>query len=363
MNLTSKAIDAAQPSTVDRWLSDHQLPGLYVRVQPSGRKTFVIRYRNQRGSARKFTIARCAELTLAQARDKARSYFVRIREGFDPCDAKIEARNAPTVNDAANRYMDEYALPYKKKLPAANDERLIRRYIRPALGAKAIADVRKEDVVRLHASMKRTPANANRMLSVLSTMFNLASDWGWAEANPTRGVKRYKERKRGRILTKEEIKRLNTYLDTVDVEFARFIRLLLLTGCRISEIRDSLVEWVDFEARLLKLPDSKTGARVIALSTSAIELLHQVQGRERIYAGPTVHNQWNKVRKAVGLVGVRLHDLRHTVGSVGHRSGLTLREVATLLGHRQLRTAERYVHGYEGDDLRAADVVANAMGI
>lgn len=363
MNLTMKAIDAALPQAADVWLSDHQLPGLYVRVQPSGRKTFVIRYRNARGISRKFTVARCVDLTLAQARDKARSLFVRIREGFDPSEVKIEARNAPTVDDAAKRYMDEYARPYKKRRSADNDDRLLKKHVLPVIGSKALRDVRRDDIVRIHASMRSTPSNANRTLTVASKVFALAIEWGWCEENPTRGLKRYKERKRGRILTTDEIRKLNEHLDTIDIEFARFIRLLLLTGCRISEIRDSLTEWIDFDAQLLKLPDSKTGERVIPLSRSALDLLEQVRHRQRIYDGPTVHYQWWKVRKAVGLTDVRLHDLRHTVGSIGYRSGLNLREVATLLGHRRLSTTERYIHGYHGDDLRSAEVVASAIGI
>lgn len=363
MNLTMKAIDAATASTTDVWLTDNTLPGLYVRVQPSGRKTYVIRYRNSRGTARKYTLARCMELSLTQARDKARSLFVRIREGFDPCEAKIEARNAPTVNDLADRYLREWAEPYKKPRPRENDRRLLKKHIRPAMGDRVARDLRKEDVARLHMAMKATPANANRALSLLSKMCSLGVEWGWMDANPTKGVKRYKERSCNRTLTSEEITRLNAYLATFDREYARFIRLLLLTGCRISEIRDSRMEWVDFEARLLKLPDSKTGQRRIALPRAAIELLQEIRGRERMYVGPTVHYQWWKVRKAVGLPGVRLHDLRHTVGSMGHKAGLSLREIATVLGHKQLRTAERYVHGYDGDDVRAVDVVAEAMGL
>lgn len=362
MNLTRKAIDAALPQATDVWLSDASLPGFHVRVQPSGRKTYVIRYRNIRGQSRKHTIARCTDIGLTEARDKARSLFVRIREGFDPSEAKIEARNAPTMNDVANRYMDEFAIPYKKKRSADNDRRIINKHILPLLGRKAVADLRKDDIVRLHVAMKDTPANANRTLTVVSKMVSLAIEWGWTETNPTRGVRRYKERKRGRILSTDEIRRLNEHLSCCDPETARFIRLLLLTGCRISEIRDARMEWVDFERRLLVLPDSKTGERVVALPYAALELLNQVRDRERVYDGPTVHYQWWKIRKAVGLNNVRLHDLRHTVGSVGHKAGLTLREIATLLGHRQLSTAERYVHGYDGDDVRAADVVAEAMG-
>jgi integrase len=369
MKLTEKTIDAATFENGE-WLWDEALPGFGVRVQQSGRKTFIIRYRNSAGRSRSYTIARCCDLSAREARDKARSLFARIREGYDPAEAKDDAKNAPTVADLADRYMRDHAWPYKKPRSARNDESMWRLHVLPAIGRRTVAEIRKEDVQRIHTAMRGNPVHANRMLALVSKAWSLAMEWEWADRNVAKGVSRYHEARRGTILTPEQVANVNKLLELEAAPFALLVRLLLLTGCRVSEIRDARVEWVDFHRGLLLLPDSKTGQREIALPRAALRLLEARRGHEWIIEGrfPGTHMEhvwgtWKRFRKEAGIPGVRLHDLRHTVGSMGHKAGLSLREIAELLGHRQLSTAERYLHGFAGDQTTAADRVAAVIGL
>lgn len=369
MSLTQKSIDAATFEQGE-WLWDDALPGFGIRVQKSGRKTFIIRYRNLAGRGRSYTIGRICDLSLRDARDKARSLFARIREGYDPSEAKEEAKDAPTVADLSDRYMRDHALPYKKPRSARNDQSMWQLHVLPAIGRKTVAEIRKEDVQRIHTAMRSKPAHANRMLALVSKAWTLAIEWGWAERNPAKGVTRYHEARRGKILSPDQVGRINQLLDGEAEPFALLIRLLLLTGCRVSEIRDSRMEWVDFHRGLLVLPDSKTGQREIALPRAALALLEARRGHQWIIQGrlPGRHMEhawgtWRRFRRVAGIPDVRLHDLRHTVGSMGHKAGLSLREIAGLLGHRQLSTAERYLHGFDGDGARAADRVAEVIGL
>lgn len=369
MNLTLRTIDALQPTDKDQWVWDDAVPGFGVRVQPSGRKTYVIRYRNTYGRSRSITIGRCCDLTPTQARDQSRAMFVQIKAGHDPSEIRDNDRAAPTVAELHTRYMEDYARPYKKPRSAKNDETLWSMHLLPEIGSKAVKEVTKEHVQKLHAKMRAHPSNANRMLALVSKAWNLAIEWKWATVNPAKGTEKFPERMRGRILTPTEVQRLNTCLNDERSDIKRLLKLLLLTGCRVSEIRDAKVEWIDWERRLLMLPDSKVGQRHVALPRQAMPLLEEVKGQEWICPGqrgkPTsnVWSHWRRIRKRAGLDGVRIHDIRHTVGSMSHKAGLSQREIAALLGHKQLSTTERYLHGHDGDDARAAERVAEVMGI
>ena len=125
------------------------------------------------------------------------------------------------------------------------------------------------------------------------------------------------------------------------------IKLLLLTGCRKSEITNLRWDHVDFERECLRLPDSKTGAKVVYLNAPARAVLHelpQLADNSRVIPGmradsaiAAIENVWSRVRKAAGLADVRLHDLRHSFASVGAAGGLSLPIIGALLGHKQRR--------------------------
>jgi integrase len=147
------------------------------------------------------------------------------------------------------------------------------------------------------------------------------------------------------------------------------IRLLLLTGCRRGEIVNLAWENVDFEHECLRLPDSKTGAKIVYLNAPARTLLEQLPrlaGKLRVIPGmradsasAAIENAWERVRIAAGLTGVRLHDLRHSVASVGAAGGLSLPIIGALLGHKHAATTARYAH-LSADPLRAANDAVRA---
>jgi integrase len=125
------------------------------------------------------------------------------------------------------------------------------------------------------------------------------------------------------------------------------IRLLLLTGCRKGEIANLRWDHVDFERQCLRLPDSKTGAKVVYLNAPARALLQElprmavsprvIPGLRADGAGSAIDKVWSRVRKAAGLADVRLHDLRHSFASVGAAGGLSLPIIGALLGHSTRR--------------------------
>lgn len=375
--LTKTAVDNMPlPASGDAWLWDTELQGFGVRCHASGRKTYLIRYRAKANNKqRKLTLARCSDMPPDKARELARKEFARIAAGEDPVGDRRAQEEAPTVAEMEVRYMKDHARPFKKAKSVALDEKNWRLHILPAMGTRKVNEVTRSQVLTFVGNMSETPATANQCLALLSKAFNLAEDWDWRprNSNPCSRIKKYKLQERETILSPKDIGRLNETLTTLLVEnaisqpMANLVRLLMLTGCRLREIMHARREWVDHERSLLILPDSKTGQRRIPLSPACMAIISTMQeGQEWLIPGrckdapmETPYKAWALIKQRAGLPAeMRIHDLRHTVGSLGHMAGLSQKQIATMLGHAQLSTTERYLHGMTGD----AAVVADKIG-
>ena len=368
--LTKTRVETVKPGPKDIILWDDQLRGFGCKITPKGKRVYFLYYRTRDGQQRRPAIGRHGDITCEKAREIAARWLREVADGGDPSASHKQEKTAPTVADLAQRYMEEYA-PTKKPRSAENDERLWRLHILPALGKKKVHAVTREDVVKLHRGMRSTPANGNRVLSLLSTALNLAEVWRYRAdgMNPCRHVKRHPEKSRQRYLTPEELGRLGEMLGEVEREnwdtpsIVPLIRLLILTGCRLREIMTARWDWVDFKARTLEVPDSKTGSKTVLLTPPALAVLDEIERREdnpHIIVGRqpgkslvNALKPWRRICKRAGLEGVRLHDLRHSYAAAGAGSGLSLPIIAKLLHHRQLVTAERYSH-VDIDPLRRA---------
>lgn len=219
--------------------------------------------------------------------------------------------------------------------------RIVNTYILPAFGEREIGHIRYKDVLDLHQRMERTPYQANRVHATLSAIYGLAVRRGDAQTNPCAGISLYRERPRERYLTPDEITRLKEAMATDRA--GRFLALLLLTGARPSELKTSRWEWL--RTNVLRLPDSKRGARNIFLSPDALDLLGTPKSNGLIFEKlPDLCRAWVRVTKRAGIEGARMYDLRHTFASEGLADGLSLPVIGLLLGHRQPQTTLRYAH-------------------
>ncbi len=376
--LTKRAIETVKPSAKDTILWDRELRGFGCKVTPRGKRTYFLYYRTKDGQQRRPSIGIHGAITCAQARETARAWLAEVATGGDPSATRKAKKKAPTIADLAERYMAEHA-PRKKSRSAENDERLWRLHILPALGKKKVVAVTRENVARLHGAMRSNPVNANRTASLLSKAFNLAEIWGWRPdgSNPCRHVQKFPEKSRERYLTPDELRRLGGVLAEVKREawdtpsIVPLIRLLILTGCRLREIMTARWEWVDLEARTLRLPESKTGEKGFLLTAAVIAVLSKIErvdGNPYIIAGkmkgghlvnPT--KPWHRIRARADLPNLRLHDLRHTFASAGAGSGLSLPIIGALLHHTQASTTDRYLHLYDDPLRRAAETTASTL--
>ena len=219
--------------------------------------------------------------------------------------------------------MDDHVPVRCKPSTQAHYRRMVDSIIVPALGRLPVEGAQRSEIAKFHHGLRATPYQANRALGVLSKMFALAEVWGWRAdgTNPCRHIKPYKERNRERFLSEEEMTRLGEVLRKAEREMPSAVaafRLLLLTGCRMSEIQK--LRWEFVKRDCIELPDSKTGGRVVPLSPDAHAVLSSIpreEGNPWVIAGrfPGSHisnlqRPWTIIRERAGLDDVRIHDLR-----------------------------------------------------
>ena len=399
--LTKKTVDAAtsNPAGRDRFVWDTDIKGFGLKVPPSGSKSYVLQYRNGEGRSRRYTIGKHGSpWTCDDARTRAITLLRGIATGGDPLAEKATAKSVVTVADLADLYLAEGPAekPNKKARSWEADRSNIGRHIKPLLGRRPVKQLTSADLSRFQADVaagksaldeKTGPrgralvrggkASAARTLAVLKAMLEFGVRRKMLPANPAKGVKLYKIESRERFLVDREVIVLAEALAVMEEEcsitdtMANAIRLLLLTGARKQEIATLQWAWVDLDRACLRLPDSKTGAKVVPLAAAALEILASLprtspyvlpSSRSR---GPIVGLQriWDAVRKratelarqraveageladrAPDLSKVRIHDLRHSFASFAVSDGASLLMVGKVLGHRQASTTEIYAH-------------------
>jgi integrase len=303
-----------------------------------------------------------APWTPEEARKEAKVILGKVHHGLDPAMARDSRKVAPTVKDLIEKFKAEHIDTKLKGSTADEYRRILEKDVEPELGFMLAMEINASHIAKLHHTMRDTPRKANFTLAVLSKMFNLAELWGFREqrTNPCQHLHRYKENHRERYLSSDELQSLEVALVEAErslsatIYAVAAIRLLLLTGARLNEIVSLRWEDVDLEAGLLRLPDSKTGAKVILLNQPAQALLRELpraEGNPFVIVGEVknahlvnLQKPWRRIRAAAGLPEVRIHDLRHTFASVAVNAGASLPMIGALLGHKQVSTTQRYAH-------------------
>ena len=245
----------------------------------------------------------------------------------------------------------------------------LRSTILPTLGHRSIRHLTRADIRYWHATLYDRPASANRAVPIVSVILRHAAARGWRrDENLTKGLRRYKERARAEYLTDAQIARLNDLLRDTSRDVADVVRLLLLTGCRRSEIVN--LDWQHVQLSehppRLSLPDSKAGPRTIWLASPAVDILER--RRRRSGHGPVfvfhrneLDRAWHRLRNDMLLPTLRLHDLRHTYASFALGRGETLATVQRLLGHHSATVTARYARFDLTSQRSAADAIAKAI--
>lgn len=378
--LTVRTVEAIPVADRDTIVWDLDLTGFGVKVTPKGKRSYFLYYRTKDGQARRPTIGAHGSIKPEAARDIAKGWLLQVAGGHDPSLQRSESRTAPTVQQLGERYLSDHAERKKKPSSINNDRRMIEKRISPELGTRKVAAITRSEIVALHGRLRGTPYEANRVLALLSKMFQLAERWGLRPdgSNPARNIDRFPEPQRTRFLTDREVVRLLEVLGSDDVitttsaSALAAIKLLLLTGRRLNEILKLRWDWVDLEQRALNLPDTKTGALTAHFGRGALAILIELRKRwpdsDFVIPGKlgdrslvNLQKPWRKVRKLAGLEDVRLHDLRHTFASMGASQGQSHPLLMRLMGHSNPKTTERYIHFDHGPIRTAVDRIDRAF--
>ena len=376
IKISKRTVDALSVTCGDEIFWDRELPGFGVRVYSSDKKKYVVQSRGPGGS-RRITLGQHGELTAERARRKAAEVIDRIKQGADPVPAAPGA--ALTVAALAERYMEAHVSVSCSAHTASLYQGSLNNHILPALGTMPVDAVTREHVSALHLGLRRTPRAANRALMVLSKMFSLAEAWGLSEAdgNPCRFVVRYREGKRERFLTPEEYRRVGRSLAELEAEgrvtahAAAALRLLMLTGCRRTEILTLRWDDVDRKSEELRLRHAKTGARMVPLTPTAVAVvagIARVSGNPWVFVNGKANGRlshlskaWYRVRERAGVEDVRIHDLRHSFASRALALGESLTMIGRLLGHSDTGSAERYAHLERDAEKTSAAMVGSSI--
>ena len=398
LKLNEKTLREAEPKPgVSYQIFDTDVIGFAARVQASGARTFTIDYRHA-GRQRRMTIGRWPEWSVTAARERAKELRRAIDEGQDPLAARDEWRGAPRITDMIDRYIAEH-LPKLAKTNAGDQVSMLKKMVEPAWGNRLVTEITKSDVAkfldfvaegrprpckakpnnraRKLQGHKPTPIRANRMGEVLRKMFTLAVEWEWRTDNPAQGFHRRIEHARERFLSPEELTRLAAVLDTAeDQRAAAIIRMCMLTGARVGEVRTARFEQFNLDYAIWSKPASTTKQRKIhrvpiSQDVAAIVRLRQQavpSGNPWLFPGDTVGQPvreirrfWAKVQKDAGLADVRIHDLRHTFASLLVSGGASLEMIGKLLGHSQMQTTQRYAHLMDSPLRAGVDTVASLL--
>ena len=351
---------------------DLATPGLVLRITSTGAKSFSL-FRRVKGQPARVTLGSYPAMTVEQAQRRARELLGEIAKGGDPRSARRAARDEPTLAALFLHWMEAHARPRKSTWEA--DQRQYDTYLKPWAGRR-LSDIRKVDVASLHLRIAENKGRyiANKVLALLRAMYNRAADLGYAGGNPTNGIKKYPEEKRDRFLHGDELRLFFAALaDEPNGTLRDYFLFSLLTGVRKGNAMAARWEQIDLSAGLWRIPQTKSGQPVVVPLVGPVLQVLQTRllaanGSPWVFSGrgKTGHivepkSAWKRIITRAGLVDVRPHDLRRSLGSWMAMTGAGLPVVGKMLGHTQPTTTAIYARLSVDPVREAAEKATSAM--
>lgn len=405
--ITQRLIKNLEARDEEYFVWDDSLAGFGLRVQKSGAKSYVVKYRAGAGRGaptRRLTLSQVGKVTPDEARVLARKMLGAVAHGADPAAQRAAEKRASTLAEAAEQFLKEHVEAKRAASSASSYRDVLERLALPELGKRKADKVTMAEVQRLHSKLAHSPYQANRLLRVLSSLYTFAAKTHIVPVgyNPCRGIDIFPEEGRERYLTSQELAAIGEAIREAETKglpyavdakkpkakhapkeenrrtvigphAAAAIRLLIFTGARLREILHLRWDEVDFERGMLMLPTSKTGKKSVILNAPALAVLNSLPrvgnyviagtlaGAEDEKPRSDLKKPWKAIAKRAGLQGVRIHDLRHTHASVGVGAGLGLPIIGKLLGHTQVATTQRYAHLDNDPVKKAAEHIGSRL--
>lgn len=391
--------------------------GLLVRVCPGGAKTFAVSYIKRDGGKGWMPIGRFGIYTVDQARDEAGKHLLAVSQGQDPAKKLREDREAPTLAELVDRFVEDHAKG-KAARTAAEYERLMRKHLVSRLGTRKVQSIGTGDMADLLGTIRKEsgPVEANRALAVARKMFNLAELWELRDrgTNPLTGQARAPEAARDRRMVEAEVRALGQIIREVEAlgkseekdgatlqpestHALAAVKLYLLAGFRKEEALCLRWPWIDLEKGMATIPPEfhKTGRktkkpRIVYLCPEAVDILralprldqdedaedyntHVIVGARKGSSLVQIQDVWERLRTAVSdrakheakkhkkktppavsIEDVHLHDLRRTFASVAADLGHPELVIKGMLGHQGLTSVTQVYTRLSVDPIREA---------
>lgn len=422
-NLTKAFINNVQlPDSGKRdYLYDTKESGLVLQVTSKGTKTFYL-YKKINGKPERVRLGKYPDISVENARKLAQQNKGKIAEGKNPQNEKRAIRSELTFYELFEQYMNRYSKVHKKSWKY--DEREVNKYLRHWFTRK-ISSIENHEVRKLHEKIYNQNGlyQANRILERLRAIFNKAIEWGWDGNNPTNGIKKYKEKSRDRFIKHNEIKYFFKALEAEENKTAKdFFKMLLFTGARKTNTLMMRWDEINFDFRAWKIPETKNGEPIIIpLIPEAIQLLEERKklnphncpwvfkgsGKEGYYNDPKkawirtleratvmlwkdieelsgiidlaknnlpefytekmlfkqIHKEAEikSIELPIGLMDLRIHDLRRTLGSYQAINGSSTLIIGKSLGHKSTQSTEIYSRLYQDPIRKSVEGAVSTM--
>jgi integrase len=343
---------------------DTEIPKLAIRLTAAGTRTFNVVKRDG-ASIAWVKLGTFPDMTPEQARKAAERVMGDFANNINPAMAKRAERDKQTLGEAYRRYYDDHVVPRGIKsadeikamwerclgpLPDALAKKHGRKRTKHPAGAdwskRKLDKIDNPDVRALHANIGKTNRTmANRVVELLSSIYNRAIEWGYRDSNPCDGIKPFKETKRDRFIQAGELPRFFTALaaDT-SADFKHFVLLSLLTGARRSNVLAMRWQDVNVPAATWRIPQTKNDdPQIVALVPEAVEILQERKPQDTGYVFPAPSKsgyatppkkRWRALLDRAAVVDLRIHDLRRSLGSWQAISGASLAIIGKSLGHK-----------------------------
>ena len=407
-SLTKRTVDAAHPTCKRYHIWDCDLRGFGLRIEPSGIKTFIAKYRvgggGRNAPQRIQTIGRYGTLTPEEARRKAKVVLGSVAAGADPQGDLSARRREMNMAELIDFYETHGCVVQRgkrigepmKPLTKAYTLARLRHHVIPLLGNRRAKDVTSGDIERFAADVaagrtaknekvgprkriivKGGPGASRKVVRDLSAVLSFARRSEIVERNPVENAAvRKTDGQKTRFLTLEEVSRLGGALDELErdgtnIKAINIARLWALTGCRRNEIAGLKWDEVDFENGMLVLEDSKTGQSMRPLGAAALTLLQQIERTEDSeFVFPADSGEghfqgtktpWARAIRKAELPGVTPHTLRHTIGSTAISTGEAMALTGAILGHSNPRSTAIYAHIQHEPSRKAANRVSKKI--
>ena len=384
--LTKRAVDALEkPKSGQSFLWDGELRGFGVRVVPSGLKTFVVQYRNPEGKSRRIKIGRFGVKTVEEARELAKVKLGRVADGVDPAEEPEAGKDDMTVEALCDWYLTEAEAgrilgrknrPIKASTLAMDRSRIV-THIKPLLGKRMVGSLRIVDIEGMQSDIvagktaapergpgrggvaRGGPGVAGRAVSTLQAILSHAARLDVIERHPSEGARRLAGNKKQRRLSVSENKKLGAALQYGERNGEHstglaVVKLLALTGFRISEGQKMHRAWLHAGEGYVTFPDTKGDAQIRAIGPAAARLAAnqpEQEGSPYLFPADVGDGAFTagkacleRLCAMVGITGVTPHTLRHTFGSVAGDLGFSELTIAAMLGHAAQSVTQGYVH-------------------